>query len=115
MTELLARDWNELAAEERDAFDRLAGPRARRIVLFGAGGLGRRVLAAVREGGLEPAAFADNDPRKRGTQVDGLDVSKAGEGYRYHPAAMELVQIPPKPAAKPAAPAAPAAAPAKKT
>lgn len=46
-------------------------------------------------------------------------VSKAGEGYRYHPTPMELVQIPPKPAAKPAAaPAtapAPAAAPAKKS
>jgi glyoxylase-like metal-dependent hydrolase (beta-lactamase superfamily II) len=36
-------------------------------------------------------------------------VSKAGEGFRYHPQPMTLVQIPPKPAA-----AAPAAAPAKK-
>jgi glyoxylase-like metal-dependent hydrolase (beta-lactamase superfamily II) len=47
-------------------------------------------------------------------------VSKHGEGYRYHPTAMELVQIPPKPAPKPAAapaaakPADKAAAPAKK-
>lgn len=41
-------------------------------------------------------------------------VSKAGEGYRYHPSPMELVQIPPKPAAPAAAPAA-KAAPAKKT
>lgn len=42
-------------------------------------------------------------------------VSKAGEGYRYHPAPMELVQIPPKPAAKPAAAPADKAAPAKKS
>ncbi len=43
-------------------------------------------------------------------------VSKAGEGYKYHPKPMELVQIPPKPAPKPAAaPATPAAAPAKKS
>ena len=40
-------------------------------------------------------------------------VSKAGEGFRYHPKPIELVQIPPKPAPKPAA--APAAAPAKKS
>ena len=41
-------------------------------------------------------------------------VSKAGEGFRYYPKPMELVQIPPKPAPA-AAPAAPATAPAKKT
>ena len=40
-------------------------------------------------------------------------VSKAGEGFRYHPSPMTLVQIPPKPA--PSATPAPAAAPAKKT
>ena len=94
VTELLARDWNELAAEERDAFDRLAGGRARRVVLFGAGGLGRRVLAAVRSGGLEPVAFADNDPRKRGTEVDGLPVLSPDEAAaRYGRDAAFVVTI----------------------
>jgi glyoxylase-like metal-dependent hydrolase (beta-lactamase superfamily II) len=42
-------------------------------------------------------------------------VSKNGDGFRYHPKAMELVQIPPKPAAPaPAAKPADKAAPAKK-
>lgn len=92
--ELLARDWSEAAAQEHDAFDRLAGSRARRVVLFGAGGLGRRVLAAVRTGGLEPVAFADNDPHKRGTSVDGIPVLAPDEAAtRYGRDAAFVVTI----------------------
>lgn len=44
------------------------------LVLFGAGHLGREVLAALRRGGVEPGAFADDTPAKRGTRLDGLEI-----------------------------------------
>jgi len=57
---------------EQAAVDALSG--ARDIVLFGAGGLGRRTLAGLRETGLEPRAFADNAPELWGGDVDGVRV-----------------------------------------
>lgn len=56
-------------AEQRE-FDRLSG--GRDIVLMGAGGLGRRILAGLRRHGVEPLAFADN--AQQGTTIDGLGV-----------------------------------------
>jgi FkbM family methyltransferase len=56
------------------AWDSAAGERADRIVLMGAGGLGRRLLAGLRADGLEPVAFADNRRSTWGTVVDGLEV-----------------------------------------
>jgi FkbM family methyltransferase len=44
------------------------------LVLFGAGNLGRKTLAGLRARGVRPLAFADSDPTKWGTTVDGLDV-----------------------------------------
>jgi len=62
------------AERERTAFDRLAHPFSERIVLFGAGGLGRRTLANLRRIGLEPLAFADNNSALWETSVDGIPV-----------------------------------------
>jgi FkbM family methyltransferase len=45
---------------ERNAFDELAGPLRDRLVLFGAGPLGKTVLTGLRKAGVEPLAFADN-------------------------------------------------------
>ena len=47
-------------ARERSAFDDLASPLGERLVLFGAGPLGKGVLAGLRKAGVEPLAFADN-------------------------------------------------------
>lgn len=51
----------------------------RALVLFGAGGLGRRTLARLRAQGREPVAFGDNAPALWGTQVDGLGVLSPDE------------------------------------
>ncbi len=42
--------------------------------LYGAGQLGRTVLAYLRAVGVEPVAFADDTPAKQGQMVDGLPV-----------------------------------------
>jgi FkbM family methyltransferase len=55
------------------AFDEAAVGR-RRVVIFGAGRLGRLVLQGLSGTDLEPVAFADNNPRAWGKMIDGLPV-----------------------------------------
>jgi hypothetical protein len=66
-------------ARERESrtYERLAGPLGTRMVLFGAGGLGRRCLAGLRRYGIEPLAFVDNNSALWGKQIDG-----AGRAFR---------------------------------
>ena len=71
---LLAGDAETLARDEALVFDGLAKGRQDRIVLLGAGGLGRRALAGLRSYGVEPLAFADNATARQGTFVDGVQV-----------------------------------------
>ena len=52
------------------AFDHIASPFENRTVLFGAGGFGRRTLRGLRECGVEPLAFADNNPKVWGSRID---------------------------------------------
>lgn len=49
------------------------------IVLFGAGACGRYALKHLRSLGIEPVAFADNDPSKHGTEIGGVPVLSAYE------------------------------------
>lgn len=46
----------------------------RNFYLYGAGTMGRAVLAIFRTKGLEPRGFIDDTPEKKGTQIDGLNV-----------------------------------------
>jgi len=70
---LLAEAVDAVVLRETDTFEQLA-PFDTRVVLFGAGGLGRRVAAGLRSYGIEPLAFCDNNARLCGTTVDGLPV-----------------------------------------
>ncbi len=71
---LLSETVDAALRRERTAFDELAAPYERRLVLFGAGGFGRRTLAGLRRLGIEPLAFADNNQGLWGKQVEGLRV-----------------------------------------
>jgi FkbM family methyltransferase len=71
---LLGGDARALADAERRMFDEAAMGRGDTLVLMGAGGLGRRALAALRRKGVEPLAFVDNSPLRQGTVVDGVQV-----------------------------------------
>jgi FkbM family methyltransferase len=64
------------AAERREAtaFSDAAGASAKRIVLLGSGGLGRRFQRGLRAAGVEPLAFADNNPARWGSTLDGTPV-----------------------------------------
>jgi hypothetical protein len=49
------------------------------LVLFGAGRLGLITLKGLRQLGIEPVAWADNNPRLHGSVVEGLPVYSATE------------------------------------
>jgi FkbM family methyltransferase len=94
LDDLLAEDV--VAARDREAttFDAVAGDRAGNIVLFGAGELGRRTLAALRADGVEPLAFADDDSSRWGTVIDGLRVMSPVEAAaRFGDCAVFVVTI----------------------
>ena len=79
---LLDEDRDAALRREQNAFDDAAGPLADRLVLFGAGNLGRKTLAGLRRVGTEPLAFSDNDPNRWDTDVDGLMVLSPTEAAR---------------------------------
>jgi FkbM family methyltransferase len=71
---LLDADADAVRAWERSHYDELTEGYGTRVVLFGAGGLGRETLRGLRTVGVEPWAFADNNRRLWGQRVDGLVV-----------------------------------------
>ena len=79
---LLRADVRSLERQESEVYLKLARERAGDIVLFGAGGLGRKVAAALRAHGVEPLAFADNSVARQGTNIDGLRVLAPADAAR---------------------------------
>lgn len=57
---LLGEPLSSVHEREKSAFDKLLAGCGNRLVLFGAGNLGRKALQCVRSVGIEPLAFADN-------------------------------------------------------
>jgi len=74
LREWLLEDVNSAMQRERTAFDEQAAPLSNRLILFGAGGLGCKTLAGLRQVGIEPLAFADNNASLWGHQVEGVPV-----------------------------------------
>lgn len=72
LDKLLSEDISGLKIRETTTFDRLVAPLEASLVLFGAGNLGRRTLKGLRQVGVEPLAFADNNPDLWNKPVDGL-------------------------------------------
>jgi FkbM family methyltransferase len=71
-------------ARERGAFDEIAGPCSNSRVLVGTGELGRKTLAGLRRAGVEPLAFADNNPRIWGSEIGGLPVLSPADAAQRH-------------------------------
>ena len=91
LEQLLSESADAARVREQAAFDELAGPWARDLVLFGAGNLGRRTLCKLREQGIEPLAFLDNNSARWGTSIDGVEVISPAEGARRHGASAVFV------------------------
>lgn len=69
---------------EQSAFDAIAGPSSERLVLFGAGPLGKAVLSGLRKAGVEPLAFADNKQQLWGQEVSGIPVLSPTDAVRQY-------------------------------
>jgi len=79
---------------ERTAFDRELAECGGRVVLFGAGNLGRKALDCLRSAGVEPLAFADNGQSRWGTEVEGVPVmSPKNAAEQYGESALFIVTI----------------------
>lgn len=81
---LLSEPPGSVRERENSAFDKLLAGCGNRLVLFGAGNLGRKVLQCVRSIGVEPLAFADNSRSKWGSHVDGVPVMSPKDAAAQH-------------------------------
>ncbi len=84
LQQLLSESVSDARQRARTAFDRMAGPLDRSLVLFGAGGMGRKTLLGLQKLGIEPLAFADNNRALWSTRVCGVPVfapQEAAEKY----------------------------------
>jgi FkbM family methyltransferase len=71
---LLAESVAAAMERERTEFERIAGPHASSIVLFGARKMGRKLLAGLRRAHIEPCAFCDNNADLWGSEIEGVPV-----------------------------------------
>ena len=84
LRQIEAEPVESIRGRERNAFDNIAGLYRERLVLFGAGPLGRGILAGLRKVGMEPLAFADNNQILWGAEVSGLKVLSPNEAARTY-------------------------------
>ncbi len=94
LEELLSERIASAMDREQSAFDKLTSPFNKSLVLFGAGGLGRKTLAGLRQVGIEPLAFADNNASLWDCTVEGVPVfSPQAAAQRFADRAAFVVTI----------------------
>jgi FkbM family methyltransferase len=84
LSQIEAEPPDAVRAREQSTFDDLASPLGAELVLFGAGPLGKGVLAGLRKAGIEPGAFSDNNRDLWYQQVMGLTVLPPTEAAQLH-------------------------------
>jgi FkbM family methyltransferase len=91
---LLSEEIASAKRREEITFDQLAGPLASTIVLHGAGNLGRKTLRGLRQAGVEPIAFSDNNAALWGKTVEGVPVfSPAAAAAKFGKIAVFVVTV----------------------
>jgi len=94
LEKIAAESSAERAERCQGLFDRLAAPLSERLVLFGAGQFGQLVVERLRNAGVEPCCFADNNRNIWDKQLNGLDVlSPAAAVDRFGQTASFVVTI----------------------
>lgn len=91
---MLAEGVQGAIEREQSQFDQLTSKCCDSIVLFGARKLGRRTARGLRNAGVEPLAFSDNNPELWGTEIDGIRVySPADAVQRFGSTAAFVITI----------------------
>lgn len=71
---ILSEPVSSVVDRERNTLGRLLEDCGHKVVLFGAGRLGRQTLLCLRSVGIVPIAISDNNPALWGTQFEGIQV-----------------------------------------
>ena len=79
---LLSEPMSSVLHREQATFDEQTNPFERSLVLFGAGGLGRKTLDGLLRLGIKPLAFADNNPALWGKEINGIKVFSLQEAVK---------------------------------
>lgn len=74
LEQILSESVDSAQHRAQSAFIRHEGANLEKLVLFGAGSLGRRTLASLRAHGTEPLCFADSNPARWGEQITGVPI-----------------------------------------
>jgi FkbM family methyltransferase len=74
LQELMNEPLKSVLERESSALDALINYHHGRVVLFGAGNLGRRALAELRSINIEPLCFSDNNQERWGSAIDNCPV-----------------------------------------
>lgn len=82
LKDLLSESMDSVIEREKSTFDQLAFPHGDSLILFGTGKLGRRTLKGLRELGIEPLAFCDNNSGIWGSDIEGLKVLPPEQAVR---------------------------------
>lgn len=94
LKELLEEPISAVAEREHSMLEHLIEHCSGRVVLFGAGSLGRRALAELRSIGVEPLCISDNNPERWGTLLDGCRVLRPSDATsRYGSDSLFIVTI----------------------
>ena len=81
---LLIESPDSVRRREASAFDDATAGHRDRLVLWGAGRLGRKTLAGLRKLGQEPVAFCDSNHAIWGKAIDGIPVMSVEEASAVH-------------------------------
>ena len=81
---LLGEDIQSVKMREKTSFDNFVEPLGKLVVLFGAGELGKKVLARLRQDNIEPLAFSDNNTELWGRYIEGVIVLSPEEAAKKY-------------------------------
>src|SRR5205085_4889 len=74
LAELRSESPEQMEERTAGAFDRIAGPYSDKVLIFGTGYLGKLALSGLRNAGVEPVAFCDNNSRLWDSEIAGIPV-----------------------------------------
>lgn len=94
LQDLFSEPGSSVRRRERNSLHELLEQRDQRCVVFGAGSMGRRSLAALTSIGIQPLAVCDNNPDLWGMRVENLPIlSPASAAGRFGEDAVFFVTI----------------------
>jgi FkbM family methyltransferase len=82
LDQLLAEDVRSAGSRASQTFDAAASPFEGRIVIYGAGHLGQRLLRGLRVNGADALAFVDRNPASWSRSIEGLPVLSPEDAVR---------------------------------